>query len=356
MKMCESFARIGYQVTLVARKATIKIPENEVFAFYDVDPLFSIRYTTKRLPDAYGVIHTVRSTLFALRSNSSILYGRHIPSCMLSGAIIKNVGLELHEAHAIGGWLSRRIFRMAIRKHWIRPVVVISNALRKDVEEIVSDDALIISVAHDGTALVDSKERMEQVKHGSRERISVAYVGHLYRGKGMEIIPALAKSLPTVDFHVVGGDQSAVEAAKLETRWLPNLFVHGFVPPAEARRFIQCCDIAIAPYQATVMVAGLGRDVSKWMSPLKIFEYMGAGKAIVCSDLPVIREILRNEETALLVCSDDIGEWVRAVRRLASDRDLRHRLGVAAKSEAGKYSWAARAKKIIGLLDGNLCP
>ena len=54
-------------------------------------------------------------------------------------------------------------------------------------------------------------------------------------------------------------------------------------------------------------------DTGKFMSPLKIFEYMSHKKAIIASDLPVIREVL-NERNSVLVKSDDINLWINVLK------------------------------------------
>jgi glycosyltransferase involved in cell wall biosynthesis len=84
------------------------------------------------------------------------------------------------------------------------------------------------------------------------------------------------------------------------------------------------------------------------MSPLKIFEYMAAGKAIIASDLPTLREVLRDRDNALLVPPDDLDAWTRAVCELAADAAERQRLGARALSDfAGQHSWQARAHRIM---------
>jgi glycosyltransferase involved in cell wall biosynthesis len=111
------------------------------------------------------------------------------------------------------------------------------------------------------------------------------------------------------------------------------------------------CDILIAPYGPRVAHSGTG-DISRWMSPLKIFEYMAAARPIVTSDLPVLREVLRNNETALLCQPGDVQAYVAALRRLAADFDLRNKLGSAGRDllEA-KYTWENRAKRVFEGID-----
>jgi glycosyltransferase involved in cell wall biosynthesis len=81
---------------------------------------------------------------------------------------------------------------------------------------------------------------------------------------------------------------------------------------------------------------------------MKLFEYMATGKAIVASDLPVLGEVLRNGENALIVPVSEIDAWEDAIRRLGSDEQMRIRLGRAARQEClSKYTWAGRADNVL---------
>ncbi len=79
-----------------------------------------------------------------------------------------------------------------------------------------------------------------------------------------------------------------------------------------------------------------------------MFEYMAAGRAIVSGDLPVLREVLDDRRNALLCPGGDLAAWTVALRTLAADPALRHRLGSAARADMlGHYSWDARARAVI---------
>ena len=106
--------------------------------------------------------------------------------------------------------------------------------------------------------------------------------------------------------------------------------------------------------QVPALVAGfdiaLQPRAVEYASPLKIFEYMAAGRAIVAPDQENIREILRDGETALLFDPSRPEAMWRAVLRLAGDADLRHRLGAAACAEIARrdYTWAGNARRVVG--------
>lgn len=99
------------------------------------------------------------------------------------------------------------------------------------------------------------------------------------------------------------------------------------------------------PYQQRV-AASSGGDIAPYLSPMKAFEYLACGRAILCSDLPVLREIL-HPDNAILLPKDEVAAWVAALQRLQTDVELRQRLGAQARREATRYSWEQRAANLL---------
>jgi glycosyltransferase involved in cell wall biosynthesis len=174
----------------------------------------------------------------------------------------------------------------------------------------------------------------------------IGYVGHLYPGKGIETVAALAQRLPEYDFHVVGGRDTELATWRARTAHSPNLIYHGFVAHRQVQSYMAAMDVLVAPpLPATQSASGL--DIGSWMSPLKIFEYMAARRPIVASDIPVVREILRDGVTALLVAPHDIDAWVAALRRL-DDRDFAEQLARQSRADlAERFTWTARARAVL---------
>jgi glycosyltransferase involved in cell wall biosynthesis len=133
-----------------------------------------------------------------------------------------------------------------------------------------------------------------------------------------------------------------------------NVVLHGHQPPRAVGELIAEFDVLLAPYRREVKPHA-ALDIAPWMSPLKIFEYMAAGKPIVAADLPVIREVLTDGETALLCSPDDDGDWVAALRRLHEEPELARRIGAQAHDEWRRaYTWQARASTILDWIDARL--
>jgi glycosyltransferase involved in cell wall biosynthesis len=109
-------------------------------------------------------------------------------------------------------------------------------------------------------------------------------------------------------------------------------------------------DVLLAPYQLEVQIAS-GEETASWMSPLKLFEYMAAKKPILCSDLPVLREIIQHGRNGLLLPVNDPEAWINALQRLLADPAERERLGANARADLlTRYTWQRRATRVIDYL------
>jgi glycosyltransferase involved in cell wall biosynthesis len=81
---------------------------------------------------------------------------------------------------------------------------------------------------------------------------------------------------------------------------------------------------------------------------MKMFEYMAAARLIVSSDLPVLREIL-NQQNAVLCDPTDIAAWTAAIHQAMMDAEWCFSLAAAARQDAEQYTWRSRVKRCLGL-------
>jgi glycosyltransferase involved in cell wall biosynthesis len=105
---------------------------------------------------------------------------------------------------------------------------------------------------------------------------------------------------------------------------------------------LDACDILLSPHVPL-------EDGSDFFgSPTKLFEYMAMGKGIVASRLGQIGDVLTDNETALLVEPGNAGQLADAILRLSKSREMRERLGVAARHAAiERYTWKQNAQRVI---------
>lgn len=355
MKMCEAISHRGHTLTLIV--PNLRDPDTsagDVFAFYGVNALFQIErhWLPTSLGRAVGlVIYAFLSARAAYRARPDVVYGRFLPACWLTafGGVPTIFEAHVPPSTQRPGWLVNLIFRLWTRAKGNKGVVAISSALAARLDAEFGSMKLI--VAHDGADIVRCIKG-DHLKKNAGHALQIGYLGQLYRGKGMELIEQIVRRCPSMQFLIVGGAEYDIRYWKGILADHKNVTFHGHVPHEETEALRQKCDVLIAPYQPEVRVFGGGKNVAPWMSPLKIFEYMASGRAIVCSDLPVLREVLTHEQTALLCDPLKPEEWEKALKRLETDAEFRIGLGESAKRvHAMSYTWDARVKKIFGHID-----
>jgi glycosyltransferase involved in cell wall biosynthesis len=189
---------------------------------------------------------------------------------------------------------------------------------------------------------VDGGRARKELHISPSERV-VTYTGHLYAWKGIDTVVAAAAELSDVVFLIVGGmpdDQNRLRS-EIVSRGLSNVRLEGHVSPARVPLYLAASDVLLLPNSAATPLS------SRHTSPMKAFEYMAAGRPIVASDLPSLRELFASDVDALLVAPDDPGELARAVRRLLDDPSLSERLAASARRKVRDFTWSGRAAAIL---------
>ncbi len=174
------------------------------------------------------------------------------------------------------------------------------------------------------------------------------YLGSLHPWKGVDtLILAMKHVTRPAQLTIVGGSTRRIS----ELRALSQREGVGervvFIGPVEpGRRFewIHRADICLLSLAPT----SIG---SRYTSPLKLFEYMAAGKPVIVSDLPSMRVVLEPDRHALLVESGDPQDFARAIERLLSQPALRERLGRAARELAREFTWETRARRVRAFVE-----
>jgi glycosyltransferase involved in cell wall biosynthesis len=115
----------------------------------------------------------------------------------------------------------------------------------------------------------------------------------------------------------------------------------GAVAPGEVPGLLASMDVAAAPYP---------KLATFYFSPLKVYEYMAAGRPVVASRLGQLAEMIRHEVDGLLCAPGDAAALAADLERLWREPALRHRLGQAARAKAlREHTWEAVARRILGL-------
>ena len=178
--------------------------------------------------------------------------------------------------------------------------------------------------------LVGAEERVFRPGWRPAERFTVLFVGKLAPLHGLETILAAARLAPEIGFRVVGSGQ----LAPLLARRPRNVDHVAWVPYEELPRELHRASCALGIFGTS--------EKAQRVIPNKAFQALACGTPLVTADTPAARELLRDEESALLVPAGDPGALAAALRRLAGEPSLMRRL-----SAGGLAAYRARASEEV---------
>jgi glycosyltransferase involved in cell wall biosynthesis len=186
-----------------------------------------------------------------------------------------------------------------------------------------------------------------RARYGLGHEVVVGFAGTFNHYQGAPVLLRAAADVcrrADVRFLIVGsGDELAAARDIAEREGIADRVVFtGHVPAEEVAAHIDACDVTAAP-----MIPNA--DGSEFFnSPVKVFEYMTAGKAIVASRLGQLTEVLEDGATGLLVEPGAPGPLADAIVRLAADPRLRARLAANARRVAlERHTWRRNAERVV---------
>jgi glycosyltransferase involved in cell wall biosynthesis len=176
----------------------------------------------------------------------------------------------------------------------------------------------------------------------------VGFLGGLRPWHGVEALPVLLDKLSRRHKRlqlVIAGDgqlRPELELGLRQRRLLGRAVFTGALAHEDVPAVVRQFDIALAPYPKL--------DHAFYFSPLKLFEYMACGVAVVASRAGQIAEIVHQGRTGLLCPAGDVDAMAVACDRLLCNTRLRRALGrAAAKAVAGRFTWDVNARRAVEL-------
>lgn len=344
MRMCDAFQRAGMATTLLSRsgeKGTDPRQHYGTTADFNLKtyPTINIRGISFLTSLLYG------SDILKTSNENTVYYGRDIPSLLLCTSLGRKV---VYESHGLPEKKALILMEsLLLNSQNLLGVVYISKAL-KSLYDSAEKKGYKSLVLHDSADY--PKNWHETVKIEGNKAFNAVYVGALFSGRGLDLIFDLADRLPSVGFHLFGGSDKDIEREKenARRRCLKNIYFYGYVCPRDSYKCRNSGDVLLMPYKKSVMTINNASETSRYMSPLKLFEYMAAKKPIISSDHDVLKEVLTDDQNALLCDPDNVSEWEVAIRKMIDDRGLCDRLANQAFSDfEARYTWDKRAASIL---------
>ena len=337
-------AQLGVAVEL----AYVPVPSLHPLAFYGLAVPDGLTLTplSRSLPWPLGRVHSNRIFLMRLAghidaSPRAVLFVRHLKlaAMLLKRYPGRKLVYEAHEVFSDTGTVARREANLAMEGLVMRKAaLVLANSTATAARLGELHGGRRIEVLANG---VDWSEQLAE-KDWPHAGLNIVYAGSLFGWKGVEDLVAAAATLPGCRITIIGG--GADQLARLRAQ-APSggaqLEFRGQLPHAEVALALQSACIAVLPNR--------DEPESRFTSPIKLFEYMAAGCAVVASDLPALRDVLSEDEAAW-VRAGDPAALAAAIGALAADPERARRIGGKLREKARAHTWRARAEKLAALL------
>ena len=242
----------------------------------------------------------------------------------------------------LGAWTERWAWRAA---DWVLPV---TGVLARDIQAagVPNSHVRIIPNGTDLEKMKATDSAVAKQRLGFGSELVIGFVGFFREWHRLENVVDLMgqdPALATARLLIVGDGptRASIHARARANGCESRISITGVVPHDQLASFVSAMDIALQP------------EVTPYASPLKLFDYMGLGRAIVAPDTENIREILEDRVDALLFSPGDSNSMADKIRIMALDPALRERLGkaAAAKIQTRGLTWQHNAATVAALIE-----
>jgi glycosyltransferase involved in cell wall biosynthesis len=180
-----------------------------------------------------------------------------------------------------------------------------------------------------------------------QDRVVLGFVGSFAPWHGLDMLVEAVTRLLKENFPVhlllVGQTNPKWQALIDQVRrpgFEQYVTLSGFVAPQDIPSYIAAMDITVLP------------NAADYCSPLKLFEYMAMARPTVAVGIAPVAAMLVNGVEGALFPKGNIDLLTARLRELVVNREVRQRLGLAARSRMEKeFTWRHNAERVFGLLE-----
>lgn len=222
-------------------------------------------------------------------------------------------------------------------------IITVSRELKESLISLGIPSAKIADVPN-GVEETFFSSINSSIRKKFHNKIVIGFVGSLKPWHAVDLLTDSFRILacdPVYHMLVVGNGPMMKHLKILKNEFPGRVTLTGNINHRDVPEYIHAMDIAVAPYP----------DLEKfYFSPLKILEYMAAGKAVIATGIGQVRELIQHGKTGWLVPPNNPAAFLEAIWKLSRNRALRERLGQEASHNVLAYhTWKKRAAHILDL-------
>ena len=335
MKMCDALRDVTQNFDLYVFNQNRNF---NIHKIYNCKNKFNIRdFKITNINFLKRIIFSIKLLNIFKKKNSEneLIISRSILSGLLLALNDYKVILEIH--HELSG-LTKFLFFVAKNFNFFKriKIIYISKNLQKKLN--LNNSYLVLD---DAVNLKDFKLKKKKVTIKN----SCVYTGSFARGKGLERIVQISKILKKVKFYVYG-DFSNSDFSERDLKKYPNILYKGYINYENIPKTLNKYKIVLMPYSNKVFARAKNLEITNYMSPMKLFDYMASKKIIIASNMPVYKHILNNKNS-ILISSESPVIWAKKISYVLKNFSEFSNLKKNAFIKVKNFTWDKRVNKII---------
>jgi len=350
VKMCEAFSELKHKVILITTND--KKTKLSYSNYYNVKNKFIFERVKFFKSFPLGInyyLFSFFSIYQSLKYKPNIYITRNFFTCFLLIILKKKIVFELHQDLKVEARIVRFLVKYLkfLNSRNIIKVIAISHGVKNEFlrKRIIKKNKLTVLAS-------GSSIRSKYTFDIKKKYFKIGYFGSLYESRGLNLVKRLAK-IDKENFYYLYGDLKNINHLKLNS-FGKNIKICDYVAYKHVPKELAKMDILILPYVSKVTAAGDVGNITNFTSPLKLFDYLCAGKIIICSNLNVLKEAIRNNINAIFIKNyQNIYSWKNEILKLKNQPNKQLIISKNNYKLGKNYSLTNRAKKILKLIDFN---
>ena len=344
IKTCEAIKNQSNKVFLITPNTGLNKNIKKFYGLKNVPIIKKLKYF-KSFPQGINYyLFSLFSIKYAISIKTEIYITRNLFTLFILILLRKKTIIEIHHDLSNEGRLVKFLYnnlRLFNSKNIIK-IIAITNSVKKYlIKKHKVDKKKIVII----TSASDLKLRFKKLN--LKKNYKIGYFGSLEKSKGSEFIIRLSKLDKKNQYYIYGGDSKTVLNLKKKL-FFKNLNIFEYVPYNRLSYFIGKMDIVLMPSSRNKLksIGGVG-NISKYTSPVKLFDYLASGKLIISSRLKVFEEVIKDKENCIMIKKLKPKLWLRTIKNLKNRLNEINRIKKNAFLLSKNFTYEKRAEKIL---------
>ncbi len=342
--MCSEMSKLSHDVNLIAPATGLDVSFSKFYGVKKSPKIKKIKIFKKFPLGLNYYFFSIISVIYGIIIKTDLFITRNFFTLFLLILIKKKVIIEVHHDLSSEGRIVKllyKVFDILNNKNIIK-VIAITKGVKQFLIKKLNVMPKKIHILPSASAL---KFRYKNLK--KKKNLNIGYFGSLDKSKGSEFIIKLSNIDKKNNYFIYGGNSSEVKKLNYLNK-SKNLVIDKSIQYGRINKHISSMDVLLIPSDTSLIrsLGGVG-NISKFTSPMKLFDYLASGKLIIASDVKVYKEIIQHRKNCIIIKKLNTIVWLKTFNQIQYNLKKINKIKRNAFNLSKKYTYTLRAKKLL---------